>query len=53
MLSLQGEFMLGRVPRVVMLIINGKKIHLEEPLYSIKYFVLFFEKIVLYLKFLR
>ena len=40
-LSLQGEFLLGRVPRVVMLIINGKKIHLEEPLYSIKYFVLF------------
>ena len=53
MLSLQGEFLLGRVPRVVMLIINDKKYNLEEPLYSIKYFIYFVEKIVLYLEFLR
>ena len=52
-LSLQGEFLLGRIPRVVMLIINGKKYNLEEPLSSIKYFIYFVEKIVLYLNFLR
>ena len=52
-LSLQAEFPLWRVPRVVMLIINDKKYNVQEPLYSIKYFFYFVKKIVLYLEFLR